>query len=134
MILTALSGQVLNGIRVCDYRFPFRKKHSKSKRSFADALAQFATLVRAFFDAQFFGQCLLSTGFADRSHGFDSESLWDFQLGFGAVVIEAFHPVYDETLTETLQSEIGPRGAAIIGMGDGFFAVVLKGRARNEED
>ena len=35
---------------------------------------------------------------------------------------------------ESLQSEIFPRGAAIIRMGDGRVAVVFESRARNEED
>ena len=87
---------------------------SKSKRTFANALGHFASVVRAFLGLQFFWQRFFRAGFADRGHGFDTESIRNFQLGFGAVVIEAFHAVDNKALAEALQSKVLPGGAAIV--------------------
>src|SRR5712691_307959 len=53
--------------------------------------------------------------FASRWQQIDTKSIRNFQLGFGAAVIEAFHATHDEALMESLQREILPRGAVKFG-------------------
>src|SRR5437879_6066261 len=51
-------------------RRPISARYSRTLLS-----AQFAAVVRAFFCPQFFGERFFRVGFADRSRGFDTESV-----------------------------------------------------------
>ena len=69
--------------------FRFRLSRSKSKRAFADALAQFATVVRAFLCPQFFWQRFFRARFADRVKPEVRDRIVGCQR-LRVVVIEAF--------------------------------------------
>ena len=63
---------------------------------------------------------------ADRGHRFDLELVGDLQFGPRPIVVEALHAMNDEALAKALQGEVFPGGPAIVGMGDGRFAVVFE--------
>jgi len=79
------------------YRNPFR-----TRRAFANTLAESATVVRAFSFLKFFGQRFFPARPAHRCHGFHSETIRDLDLGFGAFVIKPLHAMDDQPLIKSL--------------------------------
>jgi len=137
MLRCSKSGTAIS-ISTCGGTWEVRRKNlslvAETEWPFANAVGQFAAIVRGFLSLKFFRKSFFRAGFADGGHRFDPESVGNFQLGPGAVVIEAFHSVNDEALTESLEREIFPGSAAIIGMSDRRFAVVFESLPRNEDD
>src|SRR5437762_10002839 len=78
---------------------------SKSEWAFADAFAQLAPVVGAFFGLEFLRQRFFGAGPSDRGHGFDLELVRNPQRGPGAVVIEPLHSMDNQALAKTLKRE-----------------------------
>src|SRR5207247_131792 len=107
---------------------------SKSKRSFADALRQLASVIGALALLQFFREHFLRARLADSRHCFHLELIGNAQLHSRAFVVKAFHAVHHEALPKTLQREILPRCPGIVGMSDRRFVVVIERLSRNKEN
>ena len=107
---------------------------SRDERSFKDALGYFAAIIWALALLQFFREQLLGAGSADRRHRLHLKFVRNAQLDSCAFIIEAFHSVHHEVLPETLQREILPCRASVVGMGDGWFVIIFECLSRNEQD
>src|SRR6266705_136314 len=107
---------------------------SRDERSFEDALGYFAAIIWALALLQFLREQLLRAGSADSRHRLHLKFIWDAQLDSCAFIIEAFHSVHGEVLPETLQSEIFPCRASVVGVSDGWFVIVIECLSRNEQD
>src|SRR6476660_8821696 len=84
------------------------------ERSFKNAVRKFSPVIRTFAGLQFLRKQFFRTWPADGGHRFDLKVVRNPQFFAGAIVIEAFHPMHDETLVKALQCEIFPRCSTII--------------------
>src|SRR5438128_587927 len=78
------------------------------ERSFENAFGKLAPIIRAFAGLQLFRKHFFRSRSADCGHRFDLKLIGNLKLFARAFVIEAFHPVDNETLMKALQRKIFP--------------------------